>query len=121
MTTQEVANRLVELCRQSLYMEAAIELYSEDIISIEPDGAPHPRVQGMEAIAKKGEAWREMMHEILSSEISDPLVAENFFSVAMKSKVRMKDDSVIDMQEICVYQVVGGKVVEEQFFYTVAN
>ena len=119
MTTQEVATRLVELCREGLYMEAAQELYSPNIISIEPEGTPHPRVQGMEAIAKKGEAWREMMEEIQSSTISDPIVAENFFSVTMKSTVLMKDQSVIDMEELCVYQVADGKVVQDQFFYTV--
>jgi hypothetical protein len=121
MTTQEVATRLVELCREGQYMEAAQELYSPHIISIEPDGTPHPKVQGMEAIAKKGEAWRKMVDEIQSSFISDPIVAENFFSVTMKSTVRMKDQSVINMEELCVYTVADGKVVQDQFFYSVPN
>ena len=46
-------------------------------------------------------------------------MAENFFTMTMKSKVTMKGmDHPIDMDEVCVYRVADGKVVTEQFFYT---
>jgi hypothetical protein len=51
--------------------------------------------------------------------ISDPVVAENFFSINMLMHVDMKGvPHPIDMDEICVYQVKDGKIVLEQFFYT---
>ncbi len=119
MTTQEVANRLVELCRQGMHEEAVYELYSPEIISIEPDGTPNSRVQGFEAIKQKGEAWKEMIETVHSSEISDPLVAENHFTATMKSDVTFKGaPEKITMEEVCVYQVADGKVVYEQFFWT---
>lgn len=119
MTTQEVANRLVELCREGKFEQVFQELYSPEIVSIEPEGAPWGTQQGFEALAKKGQEWNEMVTEFHSSEISDPLVAENFFTITMKSKVTMKGmDHPIDMDEVCVYRVVDGKVVTEQFFYT---
>ena len=119
MTTQEVANRLVALFREGKYEQVFQELYSPDIVSKEPEGGPWGTVQGFDAIAKKGKEWNEMVTEFHSSEISEPIVAENFFSLTMKSKVSMKGmDQPIDMDEVCVYKVENGKVVLEQFFYT---
>ncbi|MEO9872053.1 SnoaL-like domain-containing protein [Ekhidna sp.] len=120
MTTEEVANQLVKLCREGKFEECIRELYSPDIISIEPEGGPwESKVQGLDALAKKGQQWNEMLAEFHSSEISDPVAAENFFSITMKSKVTLKGmDHQIDMDEVCVYRVEDGKVVTEQFFYT---
>jgi len=120
MTTQEIANRLVSLCREGKFQECIEELYSPDIISIEPEGGPwETKVQGFEALAKKGKEWEDMVAEFHSSEISDPIVAENFFSIFMKSRITMKGTNTpMDMDEICVYRVENGKVVTEQFFYT---
>ncbi|WP_462251900.1 SnoaL-like domain-containing protein [Ekhidna sp.] len=119
MTTQEVANRLVELCREGKFEQVFQELYSPEIVSIEPDGGPWGTMKGFEALEKKAKEWHDMVTEFHSSEISDPLVAENFFTMTMKSKVTMKGmDHPIDMDEVCVYRVADGKVVTEQFFYT---
>ena len=40
MTTQEVANRLVELCRQGQIEAAQTELYANDCSSLEPENSP---------------------------------------------------------------------------------
>mgnify|MGYP000719420278 CR=1 FL=1 len=120
MTTQEVANRLVELCREGKFEQVVSELYSPDIISVEAEGTPDRIVQGLEAIAKKGERFQNMLEKINSSVVTDPIVAENFFSCAMLMNVVMKGmPHAIDMDEICVYTVNNGKVVKEEFFYTV--
>ncbi len=119
MTTQEVANRLVELCREGKWEQVYQELFSPEIRSIEPEGAPWGTVKGFDAIAKKAKEWESMVEEFHSSEISDPIVAENFFAITMKSKVTLKGQSEsMDMDEVCVYKVADGKVVSEQFFYT---
>ena len=68
---------------------------------------------------KKGQEWEAMLETVHSSEVSDPIVAENFFSLTMKMKVTLKGMSEpMNMDEICVYRVEDGKVVTEQFFYT---
>ena len=119
MTTQEVADRLVGLCREGKFEQVYQELYTTDALSIEPEGTPFGTVRGMEEFKKKGEQWQAMVKEMHSSEVSDPIVAENFFSCSMKTKVTMNGASdPVDMDEICVYNVVNGKVVSEQFFYT---
>lgn len=119
MTTQEVANRLVELCRTGQYEQAVKELYSPEIVSVEPEGVPNNIVKGLDGIAKKGIEFESKMEKINSSSISDPVVAENFFSCNMLMNVQLKGVPVaVDMHEICVYTVNNGKIVKEQFFYT---
>jgi len=119
MTTQEVANRLVALCRTGQYQQAVEELYAPDIVSVEPEGAPNRMVTGLAAIAEKGKKFESMIEKVNKSIISDPIVAENFFACNMLMNVQMKGaPAVIDMDEICVYTVNNGKIVREEFFYT---
>ena len=116
MTTQQVANRLVELCRQGKYSEAHAELYSENIVSLEP-GGPMPRVEGIAGVQQKGEQFNEMMEEFYGGEVSEPLIADNYFSVMMSLDVKYKGQERTKSSEICVYEVKDGKIILEQFFY----
>lgn len=119
MTTQEVANRLVTLCREGKFEQAVQELYAPDIVSVEAEGTPNRVEKGLAAIAEKAARFESKIERINRTTISDPIVAENFFSMAMLMNVRMKGmDTDIDMDEICVYNVRDGKVVKEEFFYT---
>lgn len=118
MTTQEIANRLVELCRQGQFEQAIQELYSPEIVSIEPSGAPMERVQGFEQLAEKAKAFGDMVEETHGMEVSDPVVADNFFTCAMIMDVTFKGAPRNKIEEICLYQVKDGKVVLEQFFFT---
>jgi len=117
MSTQEVANRLVELCRQGDYETCYKELYAEDAWSIEPDHAPTPPIQGMAAFAEKGKKWNEMMEEFHGSSIGDPIVGDKHFSCTMSTDITFKGRGREKMNEICVYEVKDGKIVKEQFFY----
>ncbi len=115
MSTQEIANRLVELCRKGEYDTCYAELFSPEIQSVEADGAT---VQGFDALKKKGEEWNASMEEFMGSEIGDPIVSGNFFSLPMSFTAKFKGaPSPTKMEEICVYQVKDGKIVKEQFFY----
>ncbi len=121
MNTQEVANKLVELCRKGEYDKVYKDLYSPNVVSIEPAGAPlGERSEGIEAIYKKGEMWQNMVKEVHSTEISDPIAAENFFSCTMKMNITMNGaPGPMQMDEVCLYNVADGKIVSEQFFYTI--
>jgi len=118
MTTQEVANQLVALCRVGKHKEATMTLYSPDIVSIEPEGVPNRIVKGFEAVIEKGKAFDARIERINTSTITDPIVADNIFSCAMLMNVNMKGVPVpIDMNEVCVYTVSEGKIIKEEFFY----
>ncbi len=118
MTTQEVAIKLVGFCREGQFENAMEELYSPMIVSIEPDGAPTKEVRGIEAVVEKGKGFNEMVESFHGMEVSDPVVAENFFSCAMKMDVTLKGAPRMLMEEICLYEVKDGKIVREEFFYT---
>ncbi len=119
MTTQEVANKLIELCRAGKYEQAVKDLYSPEIVSVEAEGSPDRIVKGLAGIAKKGVKFQSMLEKVNSSVISDPIVADNHFSCGMFMNVQFKGAPVaVDMNEICVYTVKEGKIVREEFFFT---
>ena len=118
MTTQEIADKLVGYCRVGQYDEAMNELYDKSIVSIEPKGAPMERVEGFDAVLQKAEFFNNMVAEFHGNEVSDPIVADNFFSCRMKMDATFKEGGRQSMEEICLYQVANGKIVQEEFFYT---
>ena len=118
MTTQEVANRLVELCRKGEFENAQNELFAEDAVSIEPAPSPafEKETKGIEAIKAKGEKWNSMVEKMNGVTLSDALVGTNSFALTMRLDVVMKERGPMDMTELCVYQVKDGKITSEQFF-----
>ena len=116
MTTQEIANRLTELMRTGKWLEAQEELFSDDIVSVEPDGGT---VQGRQALAKKAQDWNEMVEDVGPTEISEALVADSYIACTLKGKMKLRGSGEeIPMDELCIYHTEGGKIVKEQFFYT---
>lgn len=118
MNTRQISERLVELCRQGQFEAAQTELYSDDAVSIEPDGAPMELAEGLEAIREKGRQFMASIQEMHGVAISEPVVAGNFFTVSMAMDVTFEDRGRVTMEELCVYEVDDGKVVTEQFFYS---
>jgi len=120
MTTQEVASQLVQLCSQGKFEEAMTSLYSDDIVSMEagaPPGASR-EAKGIAAVKAKGEWW-VANHEVHSASVEGPLVAGPYFSVSFKMDVTFKPQGKrFTMEEIAVYKVVDGKIVYEEFFYS---
>ncbi len=121
MNTQEVANRLVEMCRQGQHMDALSELYAENCVSHEMPGMPNEVTEGLPAVTTKSEEWLASVEEMHSSEVSDPVVAGDHFSCTMKFDCTFKERGRIQMEEICVYQVADGKIANERFFYSMGQ
>jgi len=120
MSTEAIAKRLVAMCRHGQFAEAQHELYAKDAVSIEPDGfteGPMGNAQGLHAILEKGKRFQASVAQVHGMEVSDPLIAGNWFSVEMTMDVTMKEHGRVNMTEICVYHVKNDKVVREQFFY----
>lgn len=119
MTTKEVADRLVEICRNGKTEDAQNELFAQDAVSIEPTDAMGPReTKGIDAIKKKGEMFNSMLEEFHGATISDPVIAGNYFSIAWNMDAKMKGQERMMMSEICLYKVKDGKIVSEEFFFS---
>ena len=121
MNTQQVANKLVEMCRKGENMQAVDELYADNCVSKEMSGIPDEIANGKEAIIKKGQEWFGSVEEFHSSTVSDPQVAGNHFACTMKMDITFKERGRVQMEEVCVYEVADGKIVNEQFFYSIPS
>ncbi len=121
MTTKEIANKWAEYCRTGQWDQAQTELYAENCVSLEMEGAQGfpPRVEGMEAIKAKGENWNSMVEEFHGVEIDGPIVAGDHFSATMKMDITMKGRPRKVDEEVAIFRVANGKIVSEQFFYPV--
>ncbi len=118
MTINEIANRLVILCRQAQYETAQKELFSKDAVSIEPYATPafEKEIKGLDAILEKGHKFESMVQETHKVEVSEPLVAGNSFCCTLRMEVTMKESGHLDMTELCVYEVKDGKIIRETFY-----
>jgi hypothetical protein len=122
-TALEVGKKLVELCKQYKFKEAIDSLYASHVLSIEafsPDGKS-TRSEGIAAVRAKGEWWQQN-HEIHSCELAGPWPHGDRFIVRFTMQVTPKAGPMagkkITMDEAGLYTVKDGKVVHEEFFYS---
>jgi ketosteroid isomerase-like protein len=118
MSTIEIANKLVELCRQGRNLEAKA-LYAEHAVSVEafaPPGAQKAS-QGLAAIRAKSEWW-VANHEVHSAHVAGPWPNEDRFIVGFQFDVTHKPSGQrMKMEEMALYTVEKGQIVREEFFY----
>ena len=117
MTTQQISDKLVELCKTGEFETAQKELFSNDAVSIETFASPafEKETKGLDAIIEKGKKFMSMVEESHSMSISEPVVAGSSFALLLKMDVTMKERGRQEMAEICVYDVKDGKIVSESF------
>lgn len=119
MSITEIANGLVNLCRQGKNMEAVEKYYSDKIVSVESGSSPNvpAEMKGIEAVKGKNRWWLDN-HEVHSEEANGPFIGEEQFAVEYKMDVTQKASGKrFQMQEMALYTVEGGKIVREHFFY----
>lgn len=120
MTTAEIATRLVEICRSGQFDAAYDQLFAEDAENIEMpsnDSGALGNARGLAAIRAKSAAWSAGVETIHSMTVGDPIVAGNWFALAMALDITMKGAGRMQIEEICLYHVKNGKIEREQFFY----
>lgn len=120
MTLNEIANELVAGCRENRTMENLDKLYAADATSVEASDDGGPRVaSGLDAIKGKHEWW-DANFEFMGGTISDPMPhGDDRFAVIFEMQAKNKQSGdVMDMKEVGVYHVADGKIVREEFFYS---
>src|ERR1700744_2807711 len=91
MNAQEVANRLVQLCRENKDIDAINELYDDNAVSIESEGSPMAgKTVGKEAILESTKRWYDSVEQLHSVHISEPLLSDNFFACRMNFDMTFK-------------------------------
>ncbi|MET3497513.1 nuclear transport factor 2 family protein [Variovorax boronicumulans] len=119
MNTLEIANKLVALCKEGKFDEAQV-LYAPEAVSVEAGGPPGQSREavGLAAIKAKGEWW-VANHEVHSMQVAGPWPHDDRFIVGFRIDVTMKPTRHrFTMEEMALYTVKDGKIVREEFFYT---
>ena len=117
MNTEEVATRLVELCRNGEWRKALDELYAKDIVSVEAHKMENmpAEMRGIDQVRGKTDWWEKNM-EVHSAKVSGPFVARDTFVVQFDIDVTDKASKKrMQMSEVGVYTVKDGKVAREEF------
>jgi hypothetical protein len=119
MTTLEIGNKLVELCKQGKNDQCIEMLYANDVVAVEAAAMPNmPAEQrGKQAILGKSKWWREN-NEIHSASVEGPWPHGDRFIVKFHYDITSKADNKRHvMDETALYTVKDGKIVREEFFY----
>lgn len=118
MTTPEIAKRLAALCKSGEWETAQRELYAEEVVSIEPYPTEdfQKETKGLQAIIEKGRKFDNMVGEIHSLDVSEPLMVANTIAFILHMDVTMKGKGRMAMDELCVYVVKDDKIISEQFY-----
>lgn len=118
MTTQQVAKRFADLCRAGRYLDAVMELYAPDVLSIEPEGGMWPEVtRGYDRVVRKARMFAELIQKQNLCEVSEPVVSGEHFSLAMVLDVTLAGGGHLRIEGVSVHQVRDGLITLEQYFY----
>lgn len=123
MSTSEVGKKLVELCKQGKNEEAMKTLYASNIVSVEAGAPPGQSAEssGIEAVIAKGKWWADN-HEVHSASVEGPWPQGDRFIVRFTYDVTYKPSSKrMTMDEAALFTVQDGKIVREEFFYTMGG
>lgn len=122
MTLKDVADGLVEANKTGSVNAFLDAHYAPDAVSVEAfamDPSKGREVVGLDAIRAK-HAWWESAAEMHSASVQGPFLhGDDRFACIFEMDVTMKDSGErMAMREIAVYQVTDGKIVREEFYYT---
>jgi ketosteroid isomerase-like protein len=118
--TIEIGKKLVEFCKQNENLKAVNELYADEIVSLESMSSPQgtDQAQGIEAIRRKNKQWEDEM-EVHEMDVQGPFPLGDRFAVHFKfDATERKNNKRMKMEEVGLYTVKNGKIVKEEFFYT---
>ena len=118
----EIANQLVENCKNGKEAEGLATLYSDSAVSVEAvsmreDG--NREVVGLDAIRAK-HAWWEATMQVNNSNIEGPFChGDDRFGVIFEMDATNKETKErLAFKELAIYTIGNGKIVREEFYYT---
>jgi hypothetical protein len=116
MSVQEIADDLASHWRAGKFAEAGERYWADDVVSYEAMG-PEREMRGKAAVRAKGEWWNGQ-HEIHEVKVEGPFVSGETFAVRFLMKFTERESGKsATMDEMALYRVQRGKIVEERFYY----
>lgn len=126
MTTKEIADQLVALCRAGRNLEAVDTLLSADVVSVEARGdeTMPAQMSGRDVIRGKNQWWIAN-HKIHSADVKGPFPNGDRFTVIYNFVVTPLAGPMagrkVRMEEVALYTVSDGKITREEFFYDMSG
>ena len=123
MDTKQVGEKLVSLCSKGKNMEAVESLYGKDVVSVEAMASPEmpAEMRGFDKVKGKNQWWYEN-HEVHSAKVEGPFPHNDRFAVKFHWDATPKSGPQkgkrFQMDEVGIYTVKNGKIVREEFFYS---
>lgn len=116
MDAKQVAKAFTDLCAKGEFDAAGQKFWSDDVVSLEAMTGDMARVEGRKGVLGKGEWWyaNNTIHE---TKVEGPYMHGNQFAVRFTMDVTPKGGKRTKMDEVALYTVANGKIVEERFFY----
>ncbi|MEM1230245.1 MAG: nuclear transport factor 2 family protein [Pseudomonadota bacterium] len=121
MNTQEIGTELVRLCNAGDEDAVVDRYYSPAIVSIEGQGSEEmpARIEGIDGVRQKAQWWYAN-NTVHSTRASGPYLgaAPDQFLVRFEMDLTPNGGERLQMDEVAVYRVADGKIVEEAFYYS---
>lgn len=116
MDTKDLAKAFTNLCAKGEFDAAGQKYWAEDVVSREPMPGDMAIAKGRKAVQAKGEWWYAN-HDVHGVKVEGPYVHGNQFVVRFTMDVTPKTGNRMTMDEVGLFTVANGKIVEESFFY----
>ena len=120
MTSKEIGQQLVDLCKAGKNTDAMEQLYAKDIVSLEAGAPPggSPETRGVGTCLEKSKVFRDQ-HEIHGATIDGPYPNGDRFAVVFDYDLTRRDNNQrFHLKEVGLYTVKDDKIVREEFFYS---
>ncbi len=122
MTAVDIGKEVAALCRQGKNQEAIDHFYSPNVESVEPCSMPgmEQTQRGIAMIKGKNQWWVDN-HQIHGGTVEGPYPHGDRFILHFKYDVTPKHTGKrMTLDETGLYTVQNGKVVKEEFFYSMS-
>lgn len=117
MGTKEIADDIVALAKAGDFDAIGQKYWADNVVSIEAMDGPMARIEGKAGVQGKSDWWNSA-HEVHGAETYGPFVNGDQFAVRWVMDVTQKESGQrIQMDEVALYTIKDGKIVEERFFY----
>jgi len=115
MTTKDIAEAFTAALKEGRGEER--RFWSDAVVSLEAGEGPMARCEGRAAVEAKGDWWMAN-HELHGFTVEGPYVHGDQFALRFGVDVTRKEDGVrVTMDEVGLYTVRDGAIIEERFYY----
>ena len=106
-----LARKIVRATNQRDY--PFMTLYAVDCTSAEPMGEP---ARGHAAMEEKNARWAQMQSSAKWTALN-VWTGGNTITIEWSGDVQLRDGRLVNLREIAVHEIVGGKIQHERFYY----